>query len=43
MSEMVFYNKANSNLEPLEGYLAWKWGLQSFLDTNHPYKYRPPS
>ena len=43
MSEMVFYNKANFNLQPLEGYLAWKWGLQSFLDTNHPYKYRPPS
>lgn len=43
MSEMVFYNKVNSNLEPLEGYLAWKWGLQSFLNTNHPYKNRPPS
>jgi hypothetical protein len=43
ISEMVFYNKRNTNLEPLEGYLAWKWGLQSFLDTNHPYKYRPPS
>ena len=43
MSEMVFYNKTNTNLQPLEGYLAWKWGLQSFLDINHPYKYRPPS
>lgn len=43
MSEMVFYNKRNTNLEPLEGYLAWKWDLQSFLSNGHPYKYRPPS
>jgi hypothetical protein len=43
MSEMVFYNQPNYNLQPLEGYLAWKWGLQSFLSNGHPYKYRPPS
>ena len=43
MSEMVFYNKPNFNLQPLEGYLAWKWDLQSFLSNGHPYKYRPPS
>jgi hypothetical protein len=43
ISEMVFYNKRNTNLEPLEGYLAWKWGLQGYLSNTHPYKYRPPS
>ena len=43
MSEMVFYNMSNSTLEPLEGYLAWKWRLQSYLSNGHPYKNRPPS
>ena len=27
----------------LEGYLAWKWGIQSLLRTNHPYKNRAPT
>lgn len=28
--------------QKLEGYLAWKWGLQSNLPSTHPYKnYRP--
>lgn len=26
----------------LEGYLAWKWGLQSSLANTHPYKNSPP-
>ena len=26
----------------LEGYLAWKWGIQSSLPANHPYKNGPP-
>jgi len=26
----------------LEGYLAWKWGLQTNLPTSHPYRYAPP-
>ena len=25
-----------------EGYLAWKWGLQGNLPSNHPYKNNPP-
>ena len=28
--------------QKIEGYLAWKWGLQNQLDASHPYKYRPP-
>jgi hypothetical protein len=27
----------------VEGYLAWKWGLQGNLPPNHPYKLFPPS
>jgi hypothetical protein len=27
----------------LEGYLAWKWGLESNLPANHPYKLLPPT
>jgi len=27
----------------LEGYLAWKWGLEANLPSNHPYKLLPPT
>jgi hypothetical protein len=27
----------------IEGYLAWKWGLQSLLLNDHPYKNRAPT
>lgn len=26
----------------IEGYLAWKWGLQASLPNDHPYKYSAP-
>jgi hypothetical protein len=26
----------------IEGYLAWKWGLTTFLPASHPYRNRPP-
>lgn len=26
----------------IEGYLAWKWGLEANLPANHPYKNSPP-
>jgi len=26
----------------IEGYLAWKWGIESVLPSNHPYKNHPP-
>lgn len=29
--------------QKLEGYLAWKWGLQANLPGNHPYKLAPPN
>lgn len=29
--------------QKLEGYLAWKWGLEANLPSNHPYKLLPPT
>ena len=29
--------------QKLEGYLAWKWGLEANLPVNHPYKNSPPT
>ena len=29
--------------QQVEGYLAWKWGLQSYLPANHPYKNSSPN
>jgi hypothetical protein len=31
-----------SDKEKLEGYLAWKWNMQSKLPSNHPYKNERP-
>ncbi len=33
----------NTQRQQVEGYLAWKWGLQGSLPANHPYKLWPPS
>ena len=43
MNEILFYNSALSTNErqQIEGYLAWKWGLQANLPANHPYKSSP--
>jgi hypothetical protein len=37
---MIFKTALDSNekRQKIEGYLAWKWGLQANLDNNHPYK-----
>jgi hypothetical protein len=29
--------------QKLEGYLAWKWGLEADLPSDHPYKSAPPT
>ena len=29
--------------QKLEGYLAWKWGLEANLPSGHPYKLLPPT
>ncbi len=34
---------STTNRQKLEGYLAWRWGLQSNLPASHPYKNAPPT
>jgi hypothetical protein len=42
--EIIFYygDLSRSQRQRVEGYLAWKWGLQTTLPSSHPYyKIRP--
>ena len=42
--EVMFFSTYNAtNRQKIEGYLAWKWGLQSNLPTSHPYYSVSPS
>jgi hypothetical protein len=49
MGEILIYNSNSYNSNDtrfnpqIEGYLAWKWGLQNILVSDHPYKNRSPS
>jgi hypothetical protein len=45
MNELNYYNVALSDAQrqTVEGYLAWKWGLQANLPATHPFKRWPPS
>lgn len=45
MSEIIVYNVnlSNANRQAVEGYLSWKWGLQSNLPSSHPYYVVNPS
>ena len=42
--EVMMYNSSLSTAQrqQVEGYLAWKWGLQANLPSTHPYKILPP-
>jgi hypothetical protein len=44
ISEVLIYSTSitASERQTVEGYLAWKWGLQGSLPENHPYKKTPP-
>lgn len=44
IAEIVLFYTANDDVtrQRMEGYLAWKWGLESSLPNNHPYKNSPP-
>jgi hypothetical protein len=35
--------QSDDNRQKLEGYLAWKWGVQANLPPTHPYKNGPPT
>jgi hypothetical protein len=42
-AEVIWIGSPQSGTDTkAEGYLAWKWGRQSALPANHPYKNRPP-
>ena len=45
IGEVITYPSALVDLDrqKIEGYLAWKWGLQSQLSTNNPWKSAPPT
>jgi hexokinase len=40
IAEVAIYNNVLStgDRQKIEGYLAWKWGLQGNLPAGHPYK-----
>jgi hypothetical protein len=40
VGEVIHYNAAltTTQRQQVEGYLAWKWGLQGSLDAAHPYR-----
>lgn len=40
VGEIIIYNTvlSTSNRQLVEGYLSWKWGLQTRLPANHPYR-----
>lgn len=39
---VVIEDSSTAHQEKIEGYLAHKWGLESNLPINHPYKSQPP-
>jgi hypothetical protein len=44
IAEILFTNTnpALTDKEKIEGYLAYKWGLQASLPSDHPYKSNAP-
>jgi hypothetical protein len=44
ISEMIVYTSplTTSQRQQIEGYLAYKWGLQTNVPTGHPFKSAPP-
>jgi len=43
--EVIIYSTllSTNQRQQVEGYLAWKWGIQSSLPSNHPYKNSSPN
>lgn len=45
VAEIIHYNNNTltaANIEKIEGYLAWKWGIANLLPSSHPFKNIPP-
>jgi len=45
MGDFILYDGAlqTSEIQQVEGYLAWKWGLRGNLPTTHPFRNFPPT
>ena len=45
ISEVIIYNTGltTTQRQKIEGYLAWKWGLQGSLPAGHPFKTAAPT
>ena len=45
ISEMLIYDQVltAAQRQVVEGYLAWKWGIQGSLASNHPFRYSVPN
>jgi len=46
VAEILSYKGADmttTNRQNIEGYLAWKWGIQTFLPSEHPNRNIPPN
>jgi hypothetical protein len=45
VGEVVYTNTAISTADRqrLEGYCAWKWGLEASLPAGHPFRNIPPT
>jgi hypothetical protein len=44
IAEVIYLLDLTTNTRQLlEGYLAWKWGLEANLPSGHPYKNSPPT
>ena len=45
IAEIIFCDEEHSDdtRNKVEGYLAWKWGLEASLPAAHPYKSSPPT
>jgi len=39
---VVLDSPSASDMNDIEGYLAWRWGLQANLESGHPYESAPP-
>lgn len=39
---ILSYKPSTIDRQKLEGFLAWKWGIQASLPSGHPYKSAPP-
>ena len=44
IGEILVFDSAlsDANRQKVEGYLAWKWGMEGDLPSGHPYKSSPP-